>query len=480
MDSDRQHHNVTLAILILAGTAYSLSQTILVPALATLQRDLHTTNTWVTWVLSSFLLVASVATPIFGRLGDQYGKERLLVISLACFLAGSIGAACAWNIWSLIAFRGFQGLGGAVFPLSFAIIRDEFPPEKVGVGIGSMSAVFGVGGGSGILLAGLIVDHFAWRWIFIGSSVVVAVALVLVVRFVPESPIKTPSRVDVPGALLFSGGLVCLLLAFTEGHAWGWSSGRVVGLLALSAALLLAWTAVELRVKDPLVDMRMLRYRPVLVTNIGALIAGFAMFSIFVLLPAFSETPRGLTAAQAKVVNYGFDASVTKAGLYLLPSSIVLLVAGPLAGLIGRRTGMKWPYSAGLGCLAVTAAAFALWHDHPWQVVSQQVLLGVGSGFVFAGMATLITQAVRASETGVAGGINTVMRTVGSVIGAQLGAALLAAYTIHGTSVPSIKGFELAFWITAALSALGAILAIFVTPTGMRRRTLALVGSGAT
>jgi EmrB/QacA subfamily drug resistance transporter len=476
---ERQHYNVTLAILILAGSAYSLSQTILLPALATLQRDLETTNTWVTWVLSSFLLVAAVTTPILGRLGDQHGKERLLVISLACFLAGSIGAAAAWNIWSLIAFRGFQGLGGAIFPLSFAIIRDEFPPEKVGVGIGTMSAVFGVGGGAGILFAGVIVDHFSWRWIFVGSAAVIALALALVIRYVPESPIKTPSRVDVPGALLFSAALTCLLVALTEGDSWRWGSAATIGLFVASAVFVLVWVAVELRVEHPLVDMRMLRHRPVLVTNIGAVIAGFGMFCVFVLLPVFSETPRGLAPAQARLVDYGFGASVTRAGLYLLPSSIVLLFAGPLAGVIGRRIGMKWPYAIGLACISATAAGFALWHDHPWQIVLQQVLMGVGAGFAFAGMATLITQAVRPSETGVAGGINTVMRTVGSVIGAQLAAALLAAYTIGRTTIPSMEGFEIAFWIAAAVSALGAVIAIFVTPIRLRPRTLALAPSAA-
>src|ERR671933_2112078 len=131
---DRQHYNVTLAILTLATTAFALMQTMVVPALPALQRDLHTTTTWATWVLTVFLLVASVATPVMGKLGDQYGKERLLTISLAIFLVGCIGAAAAWNIWALIAFRAVQGAGAAVFPLSFAIIRDEFPPEKVGVG----------------------------------------------------------------------------------------------------------------------------------------------------------------------------------------------------------------------------------------------------------------------------------------------------------------------------------------------------------
>src|SRR5437899_6096507 len=160
-----------------------------IPALPALQHDLHTTTTWVTWVLTVFLLVASVATPILGKLGDQYGKERLLLISLSLFLVGSIGAAAAWNIWSLIAWRAVQGAGAAVFPLSYGIIRDEFPPEKVGVGIGLVSAVFGSGGGCGIVLSGVIVDNVSWRWLFIVGAVGIGVALVLVQRFLPAPPL---------------------------------------------------------------------------------------------------------------------------------------------------------------------------------------------------------------------------------------------------------------------------------------------------
>src|ERR671931_1506486 len=257
----RQHYNATLAILATAGTAFALQQTMVFPALPTLQRELHTTTTWVTWVLTVFLLVASVATPILGKLGDQYGKERLLVISLALFLAGSIGACAAWNIWSLIAWRALQGAGAAVFPLSYGIIRDEFPPEKVGIAIGLVSAVFGIGGGFGIVLSGLIVDNVSWRFLFIVGAVGIAVALILVHRFVPESPIKTPSRVDFVGASLLSGGLVSLLVALTEGEHWGWTSGRILGLFGAAAGLLVAWGVAELRVADPMVDMRMMAKR---------------------------------------------------------------------------------------------------------------------------------------------------------------------------------------------------------------------------
>src|SRR3712207_1562172 len=207
------------------------------PALTTFQRELDTTTAWVTWVLTGFLVAAAVTTPVLGRLGDQFGKERMLLVSLGLFFVGSAAAAAAWDIWSLIAFRVLAGAGGALFPLSFAIIRDEFPPERAKVGYGVMSAVFGVGGGFGIVLSGVIVDHLSWRWLFVLGSIAVAAAIVLVWRFVPESPVRSGSRVDLPGALLLAGALVTLMLALTEGERWGWGSPPIVALAAASALL---------------------------------------------------------------------------------------------------------------------------------------------------------------------------------------------------------------------------------------------------
>jgi EmrB/QacA subfamily drug resistance transporter len=470
MQAERQHYNVTLAILATVGTAFALQQTMVIPALPALQRELHTSTTWVTWVLTVFLLVASVSTPLLGKFGDQYGKERLLLISLALFLAGCVGCAIAWNIASLIGFRALAGTGAAVFPLSFAIIRDEFPREKVGVAIGLVSAVFGVGGGFGIVFSGVIVDHLSWRWLFIFGSIPIAAVLPLVHLYVPESPIKTRTRIDGIGAALLSAGLVCLLLALTEGTDWGWTSGRVLGLFAAAAVFLAVWVAAELRVPEPLVDMRMFVHRPVLLTNLCAMITGFAMFGTFVLIPNFVETPRGLPASLARVVGYGFDATATKAGLYLLPSSLTLLFAGPVAGLLGRRVGFKWPLVIGMAFAGASAGSFALWHDSAWQILAAMPFLGIGVGFAFAAMATLITEAVRATETGIATGLNTVMRTVGGVIGGQVGAALLAAHYIGKSQVPGVKGYEIAFAISAVAAFVGCAVAVFVTPARSRRR----------
>jgi EmrB/QacA subfamily drug resistance transporter len=477
-EAPRQHHNVTLVILALACSAFAIQQTMVIPALPMLQRQLHTSTTWVTWVLTVFLLVSCVATPILGKLGDQYGKERLLAIALLVFLLGCAGCALAWNIGSLIAFRALAGVGGGVFPLAFAIIRDEFPPERVGIAIGLISAVFGVGGGVGIVLAGVIADNLSWRWLFITGSILTALALVLVLRYVPESPIKTPSRIDLPGAILLSLALISLLLGLSEGSAWGWTSARVLGLFTACVVLFVVWGFAETRVPEPLVDMRMLAHRPVLFTNVTALIAGFAMFGTFVLIPNFVEMPHGLPATAAHLVHYGFNASTTRAGLYLLPGSVTLLFAGPFAGRLGARIGFKWPLAIGLVLVAGAAGALVGYHSRSWQIWAGQAVLGVGVGFAFAAMTTLIAENVRIEETGVATGMNTVMRSIGGVIGAQVGAALLTAYTIGGShGVPSVRGFEISFAVAALAALVGGGLACLVPEPSRAERSRLLAGA---
>ncbi len=462
-----QSLRLTLAGLIVASGAYALMQTFLIPALGELERELGTTTTWVTWTVTAYLLSGAVSTPIVGRLGDQYGKKRLMMITLGVFLLGSVGAIFAPNVGVLIAFRVVQGVGGASFPLSFAIIRDEFPPGRIPTAMGTVSAVLGVGGGVGIALSGVIVDHLSWRWLFVVSAVLVAAALVMVWRFVPESPVRAPSRPDITGALLLSAGLVALLLGVTEGERWGWGSPAIVGLLAGSLVLFLVWGRYELGVADPMVDMRMLARRPVLFTNITAALSGFALYMTWVILPGFFQLPRGLPDDLAALGDYGFGTTVTVAGLWILPTSAVIVVSGPVAGLIGRRYGSRPPLVAGMVLLAVGSAMIALFHDTPLQVSACFAICGVGIGFSFAAMPRLVSDAVSPSETGVANGMNTVIRTVGGVVGAQVGAAVLTASAVAGGSVPAESGYVTAFWIGAAAAVAGAVTAAFVAP---RRR----------
>src|SRR3954471_11538284 len=359
-DHPRQHYGITLAVLATAALAYAVSQTMVAPALPAIQEELGTTTTGVTWVLTVYLLTASIATPVLGRLGDMFGKERMLVLVLIMFALGSLVAALSHSIEILVAGRAIQGFAGAVFPLAFGIIRDEFPPERVAQGIGLISATFGIGGGIGLVAAGLIVDHLPYEWIFWIGLIVTVIAIVCTLLFVPESPIKVPAKIDWAGAALLSVGLGTLLLAISEGPRWGWGSGRVLGLFAAAALALVVWVRFELRVPAPLVDMRMMRRRTVWTTNVAALLVGFGMFGSFILIPQFVQAPAS--------AGYGFNATVTEAGLILLPSTAVMLFAGPGAGWLGGRFRPRLPLLIGTAAAAAAFTLIALAHDHKWEL----------------------------------------------------------------------------------------------------------------
>jgi EmrB/QacA subfamily drug resistance transporter len=459
MTAPRQHHNVTLAVLAVAALSYALLQTMVAPALPAIQRELDTTTTAVTWVLTVYLLTASIATPVLGRLGDIFGKERMLVVVLGVFALGSLVAALSHSIEMLVAGRAIQGAGGAIFPLAFGIIRDEFPAERVATGIGLISATFGIGGGGGLVLSGLIVDHLSYEWIFWFGFVVVVLAIVATHLWVPESPVKAPARIDFAGAALLSAGLVCLLLALSEGGRWGWGSPEIVGLFAAAAAILAAWVWFEQRTREPLVDIGLLRTRAVWTTNLTAFLTGFGMFGSFILIPQFVQTPES--------AGYGFGADVTAAGLFMLPSAVVMLVAGPLAGTLAGRVGSKVPLMIGTAATAVSFALLAAAHSEPWQVVVGVTLLGLGIGMSFASMANLIVEAVPQTQTGEATGMNTIMRTIGGAFGAQLAAVIVAEHVTAGSVFPSESGFTTAFVVGAV--ALTLALAAAAGIPGRRR-----------
>jgi MFS family permease len=335
------------------------------------------------------------------------------------------------------------------------------------MGIGLIASVWGVGGSLGIVLSGPLVDGISWRSIFAVSAVGVAASLVLVHRYVPESPVKSPSRVDVPGALLLSGLLVSLLLAVTEGEPWGWGSTRVVALFAVAAACAVAWTAVERRSPSPMIDMAVFTQRPVVAANLAAFSIGVTMFSSFVLMPSFVQS-------HAEQVGYGFGASVMETGVYyFLPGSLLMLGVGPLAGWLGRKPqASKWPLALGMALVALGAAMLALWHAEPWQFMVGNTVFSTGTGFASASLPKLITDSVRPTETGVANGMNMVVRNVGGVVGGQAVAAILLASAFAGTQTPSVDGYVAGFWVLAAAALAGIAVAVLATP-GRRVRQAA-------
>jgi EmrB/QacA subfamily drug resistance transporter len=459
---ERQHYLVTLALLTTAGISFALMQTMVVPALPFFQREFDTSASLVTWIASGFLLSSSILTPILGKLGDQHGKAKMLVISLAIFGLASLGAAAAWSLGSLVFFRVLQGAGAAVFPLSFGIVRDEFPPEKIGVGVGTISSVFGAGGGIGLVLSGVILENLSWHWLFLVGAVPVLVSAVLIARFVPESPVKTPARADYPGAITLSLGLLAVLVAVTEGNTWGWTSAPVVGLVVASAALLVAWVRIEQRVPEPMIDIEVLRGRGMALANLITFLVAFGMFGGFILLPNFVQIPRGLPGEIAAALDFGFGASPVAVGLFFVPSSIAMVVAGPVAGALGQRFGPERPLRVGVGLIALALTLFAVAHEERWMIYVWMTFLGVGIASSFAALGSLVIANSPPAQTGAATGMNTIMRTIGGAFGAQVSAAIITAHTFRETEIPLERGFTIAFAVGAIVAVLALIPAFAV------------------
>ena len=457
-DPRRQHYNVTLVVLVVSALAFATLQSAVVPALPEIQRALNTSETSVSWLLTGYLLSASVATPIAGRLGDMFGKERMLVIVLVLLAVGTVLAALATSIGLMIVARVIQGIGGGVFPLSFGIIRDEFPREKVAGGIGLLSAIMGVGGGLGLVLAGAIVDALNYHWLFWLPLLLVVPAAIAAHLFIPESPVKSPARINWLGAVLMSAGISAVLIAITEASDWGWTSARTLGLFAAGALLVALWIRAELRAEEPLIDMRMMQIRGVWTTNTVAFLLGAGMYSSFVLVPQLIELPAA--------TGHGFGASVTTAGLYMLPATVFIFLLALFAGRLEARFGSKPPLIAGTAAAGASFLLLAISHAGDIEILVAMSLLGAGIGLSFAAMANLIVQSVAPTQTGVATGMNTVMRTLGGAVGGQVVASILSGH-IGAGGVPEDSGFTLAFVFCAGSLAL-AVLAGLVVP-GRRR-----------
>lgn len=443
---DRTNPNVTLAVLALGGMAYAMLSSAVVPALPTMQHDLGTTETGITWLLTGYLLAASVGTSILGRLGDMYGKERLLLLTLVILAAGTLLAAVSSSLPLLIAARFIQGAGGGIFPLAYGIVRDEFPAEKVAGGIGLLSAILGVGGGLGIVLSGVIIEHLNYHWLFWIPLVAIVLAAAATWRFVPESPVRTPGKVNWLAAALMTIGLSAVLLAISQTTTWGWVSPKTFGLALFGAAFSLAWIRVEARSREPLIDMTMMRVRGVWTTNAAAFLLGAGLYASFVVFPQFAQLP--------KSTGFGFGASVVASGLYLLPATIGMTVLGLKAGAISARFGSRMALLAGTLFAVASFTMLAVAHSHPYELLIAAALLGIGIGLAFAALGNLIVQAVPAEQTGVASGMNTVMRTLGGALGGQLSATFIADHMLH--DLPTVTGFTETF-----LMATGFLLLCF-------------------
>jgi EmrB/QacA subfamily drug resistance transporter len=462
-------YRLTFLVLCLGVASFSLLQSMVNPVLPTIQGELHTDQATVTWVLTSYLLSASVFTPIIGRVGDKVGKERMLVLALVALAVGSLLAALATSVTVLIVARAIQGIGGGVLPLTFGIIRDEFPREKVAGAIGTASALLAVGGGVGLVIAGPLVNALSYHWLFWIPMVITVIAAVATALFIPESPERTPGRINLGTALLLSAWLVALLLGVSQGHVWGWTSARVIGLFVAAAVLLPAWVLAEARSSSPLVDMRMMRIPTVWTVNLVALLFGAGMYSMFAFLPQFLQTPES-------VAGYGFGASVTESGLLLLPQTVASFVAGIFAGRLANRLGSKRMLVAGAALTSLGTLGLTVLHGSIWLVLVETTVLGFAFGLAFAAMSNLVVHAVPQTQTGVASGMNTNIRTVGGAIGSAVLASVVTA-NLQPSGLPAESGYTGGFAVLTVTSGLAALVALFVPV--VRARTHVVPGPQA-
>jgi MFS family permease len=463
-------YRAVLAILVSGGIIYTGCQAIMLPTIGLLARGLHSSQTSTTWVLTAFILSGGVATPIVGRLGDMFGKKRALLVMLSIVVGGLVLCAVARSLAVLVVGRVLVGVSSGIFPLGFGIIRDEFPNDRVATAVGIMSISVGIGTAAGVLLAGVIAANLSYHWLFWFPLMMTAPTAFAAWLWIPESPVRPGGSIDWTGAALVVAGLVCLLLAISQATTWGWGSSKTLGLLLAGAGILVVWSWFERRLRDPLIDMRTMALPTVWRTNLASALSGMTMFSSFAIIPRFVQEP----AASG----YGFGASISGAGVYLLPSTLTMILCALVAGRIERRIGSRIGLMG--GCL-VGGAGFvliALAARHPWSIYAGMALVGVGVGVAYAALPNLIIGAVPPEQTGAATAINTIVRAVGGAFGVQVCTTLIAQDAgRHG--LPALGGFIAGFWICAAGLLGAAAIAIAIPKRQTATAAGPLVAAGA-
>lgn len=425
-----------VTVLSLCGTSVALTQTLVVPLLPDFPRLLHTSASNASWLITATLLASAVGTPIAGRVADMFGKRLVMLVSLGCLVAGSLTAAAGGTFGWVLAGRALQGVSAALIPVGISIMRDELPRERVGSAVALMSATLGIGAATGLPLSGVIAEHADWRVLFVVSGAIGLVMAAVVALVVPESPVRSRGRFDFAGAALFAVALTALLLAVSKGAEWGWTSRITLSLFGTAAVLLAVWVPFELRVRDPLVDIRTSARRPVLLTNVASLLLGFAMFVNMLVLTQLLQMPTA--------TGYGFGLTVVEAGLAMLPGGLVMVLLSPVSAAVTRRYGGRTTLI--LGALVIAAGyGLSLGFVHQvWQVVVAATVVTAGAAISYAAMPTLIMRAVPITETAAANGLNTLVRSVGTASASAAVVAILTSTTMQlGTAtLPALTAFH--------------------------------------
>ncbi|WP_327694500.1 MFS transporter [Streptomyces sp. NBC_00459] len=443
-------------VLAFAGIVVAVMQTLLVPVIKDLPQLLSTSPSNATWVLTSTLLSGAVATPIMGRLGDLYGKRRMLITSLSVMVVGALVSALTSDLLTMIAGRTLQGFAMGAIPLGIGLMRDMLPREKLPSAMALMSSSIGVGGGLALPLAALIAQHSDWHALFYGAAGLGALAIALTLLVVPESDMRAEGTFDVLGAIGLSVGLVLFLLPITKGSDWGWTSATTLGLFGASAVVLVLWGVLELRLKAPLVDLRTTARPAVLFTNLASIMVGVSFYVVSLVLPQLLQLPTS--------TGYGLGQSMVMAGLIVAPLGLTMMFTAPVYARLSAKYGPKVTLILGLLIIAIGYGAGLGLMSAAWQSLVIAVVLGAGIGLAYSSLPALIVGAVPASETGAANGLNTLMRSIGTSVSSAVVGMVLANTADHvgGVAIPTMHGFRVSFLIATGAVVVGLLLALFL------------------
>ncbi len=428
---------------------FSLEQAVIAPALPLVAQRYDASPTDVVWLITAFLLTAAIATPLAGRLGDQYGRRRLLLCSVGAFVVGSLVCAVAGSLGVIVAGRAVQGLGAGTAPLALALVRDHVEPARVSRAVGLLVGAAGGGSILGELGGSLLIDAGSFSALFWVLAAFAALAFVAIAVAMPESAVRSTVAVDWVGGVLLGTGLVTLLLAVSKGNDWGWGSERILGLLAVAAAGLAAFVLRQRTAASPLYDRALLKRRPVWSGQVLTFLAGFVAFSHLAALPLLAGLPES--------TGFGLGLSPTEIGAVLVPSSVAALVSGPLAGRLAPRVGTRALVAAGLLLVALGNVILVVVPVTVTTILVSGVPFGLSFGLTIGATLDLVLAGADHEESGAALGLTNEVRTVGSALGATVAAAILVAADELAPGVPVAGGFDRVFLTFAVASALAAV-----------------------
>ncbi|WP_330350783.1 MFS transporter [Streptomyces sp. NBC_00582] len=445
-----------IPVLAYCGILMAVMQTVVVPLLPDLPRLTGASPAAVSWMVTASLLSGAVLTPVLGRAGDMYGKRRVLLLSFALMAAGSVICALTSDITLLIAARALQGAASSVVPLSISILRDELPPERRGSAIALMSSTVGIGAALGLPAAAMVIQYADWHTMFWVTAALGTTGVALIAWAVPESPVREPGRFDVSGALGLAAGLVCLLLAVSQGGQWGWGSARIVGLFLGAVVVLALWWWRQLRAERPLVDLRLVSRPRVGLSHVAALLTGFAFYANSLVTAQLVQAP--------EASGYGLGLSIVQTGLCLLPGGITMLLFSPLSARISAARGPRVTLALGAAVIATGYAVRIADSRDLWMIMVGAAVVATGTTLAYSALPALILHAVPAGQTASANGVNVLMRTIGQAVSSAAVAAVLVHHTslVGGVPVPTLHGYLLAFALAGAIALAACAVALTI------------------